>query len=98
MYHLLWELTHVCFEHPGLLDAPAEECTDDVCVTCSDEGRLAEVVLVPGDSIDGVLVRTAAGEERVDTTLIADVAAGDLLLIHGGAAITRIDPNEEGRP
>ena len=19
MYHLLWELTHVCFEHPGLL-------------------------------------------------------------------------------
>ncbi|MBM4598981.1 hydrogenase assembly protein HupF [Rhodococcus hoagii] len=98
MYHLLWELTHVCFEHPGLLDEPAEECTDDVCVTCSDEGRLAEVVLVPGDSIDGVLVRTAAGEERVDTTLIADVAAGDLLLIHGGAAITRIDPNEEGRP
>ena len=45
MYHLLWELTHVCFEHPGLLKAPAEDCTDEVCVTCSDEGRLGEVVL-----------------------------------------------------
>ena len=25
MYHLLWELTHVCFEHPGLLKPPADE-------------------------------------------------------------------------
>ena len=41
-YHLLWELTHVCFEHSGLLkpDRRARE----VCVTCSDEGRLGEVV------------------------------------------------------
>ena len=39
-YHVLWELTHVCFEHPGLLDAPAAECDDGVCITCSDEGRL----------------------------------------------------------
>ena len=23
LYHLLWELTHVCFEHPGLLTEPA---------------------------------------------------------------------------
>ena len=22
LYHLLWELTHVCFEHPGLLTSP----------------------------------------------------------------------------
>ena len=43
LYHLLWELTHVCFEHPGLLTEPAE-CTDEVCITCSDEGRLGEVV------------------------------------------------------
>ena len=35
------------FEHPGLLDA-APVCEDDVCVTCSDEGRLAEVVAAPG--------------------------------------------------
>ncbi|WP_430334315.1 HypC/HybG/HupF family hydrogenase formation chaperone [Rhodococcus sp. ACT016] len=98
MYHLLWELTHVCFEHPGLLQAPAEagaDCADDACVTCSDEGRLAEVVLVSSNPIDGVLVRTATGEERVDITIVGDVEAGDLLLVHGGAAITRIDPREE---
>ena len=27
LYHLLWELTHVCFEHPGLLTEPAEVVT-----------------------------------------------------------------------
>ncbi|RDI14704.1 hypothetical protein DEU38_13213 [Rhodococcus sp. AG1013] len=101
MYHLLWELTHVCFEHPGLLRASdgtdASDCADDVCVTCSDEGRLAEVVMVPVNSFDEVLVRTAAGEERVDATLIGDVAERDLLLIHGGAAITRVHPDEEAR-
>ncbi|MDH6280381.1 hydrogenase assembly protein HupF [Prescottella agglutinans] len=98
MYHLLWELTHVCFEHPGLLQTPADadgDCADEVCVTCSDEGRLAEVVLASTDSLGGVLVRTATGEERVDTTLVGDVDLHDLLLVHGGAAITRLDPHEE---
>ena len=42
LYHLLWELTHVVFEHPGLLNEDAG-CTDEVCITCSDEGRVAEV-------------------------------------------------------
>ncbi len=98
MYHLLWELTHVCFEHPGLLQAPAGasgDCADDTCVTCSDEGRLAEVVLAPADPLTDALVRTAGGEERVDTTLVGAVAPHDLLLVHGGAAITRLDPHEE---
>ncbi len=48
MYHLLWELTHVCFEHPGLLKPTDEET---VCVTCGDEGRLGEVVLEPADAV-----------------------------------------------
>lgn len=100
MYHLLWELTHVCFEHPGLLQTPAGadgDCADDTCVTCSDEGRLAEVVAAPADPLTDTLVRTAGGEERVDTTLVGDVAPHDLLLVHGGAAITRLDPHEEVR-
>ena len=59
MYHLLWELTHVCFEHPGLLTVTAEECADEVCVTCSDEGRLGEVVQPPA-----ARVRTGAGPHR----------------------------------
>jgi len=89
IYHLLWELTHVCFEHPGLLK-PEPECTADgdvgsVCITCSDEGRPAEVVLVDGDE---ALVRTPEGQERIDVSLIDSPSPGDLVLIHAGFAIT----------
>src|SRR6201996_3301269 len=85
-YHLLWELTHVCFEHPGLLKP---ECTQGVCVTCSDEGRLGEVVTPSADQI--ATVRTARGVEDVVTTLVDPVGAGDLVLVHAGTAISRLD-------
>jgi hypothetical protein len=85
-YHLLWELTHVCFEHPGLLK---EECGDDVCVTCSDEGRLGEVVTPSADGM--AAVRTANGVENVATTLVDPVAAGELVLVHAGTAISRVE-------
>jgi hypothetical protein len=83
IYHLLWELTHVCFEHSCLLK-PDPECTDEVCITCSDEGRPAEVVTVDGDE---ALVRTPDGQERIDVSLIDSPAPGDLVLIHAGFAI-----------
>lgn len=94
MYHLLWELTHVCFEHPGLLAAPGNECTEEVCITCSDEGRLAEVVVPPVDLFSPALVRTATGEEFVDTTLAGDVVTGDLILVHAGAALTKVETDD----
>jgi len=92
-YHLLWELTHVCFEHSGLLK-PDPACTDDVCVTCSDEGRLGEVVTA---SVDGLVatVRTARGLESVVTTLIGPITTGQLLLVHAGTAISRVDDAEQ---
>ena len=93
LYHVLWELTHVCFEHPGLLrdHAGSGECTTDgeVCVTCADEGRLAEVVEAgPGEQ---ARVRTAAGLEGVDTTLIGTPQVGDLVLVHAGSAVTLLE-------
>jgi hypothetical protein len=88
-YHLLWELTHVCFEHSGLLKPQGAE---DVCVTCSDEGRLGEVVAA---STEGqATVRTARGVESVVTTLVDPIAAGELVLVHAGTAISRVE--EEG--
>ena len=88
MYHLLWELTHVCFEHPGLLKPPADECTDDVCVTCSDEGRLGEVMIDAGRR-HGQPVRTANGEEWVDDHASSTRSPpNELVLVHAGAAIT----------
>jgi hypothetical protein len=95
LYHLLWELTHVCFEHPGLLKPPAEERADEVCVTCSDEGRLAEVILEPADVTSSALVRTADGEEWVDVAMVGAVAPNDLVLVHAGAAIARLGAPEE---
>jgi hypothetical protein len=90
LYHLLWELTHVCFEHPGLLTASPAECTDEVCVTCSDEGRLAEVLVAPDGPFGLALVRTATGEEEIDATLVGAVEPGDLLLVHSGSALTSL--------
>jgi hypothetical protein len=91
LYHLLWELTHVCFEHPGLLkpDVAAE-----TCVTCGDEGRLGEVVLAPADATAEALVRTATGEEWVDTSMLGSVGVNDLVLVHAGAAITRLEATQ----
>ncbi len=94
LYHLLWELTHVCFEHPGLLVSTDPDCTDEVCVTCSDEGRPGEVVLAPETPYSPALVRTATGEEAVDVTLVGEVAPGDLVLVHAGSAIARVDEEE----
>jgi hypothetical protein len=88
-YHLLWELTHVCFEHSGLLKP---EPTGDVCVTCGDEGRLGEVVTVSADG--QAAVRTARGVENVVTTLIDPIAVGELVLVHAGTAISRVDEEE----
>lgn len=87
LYHLLWELTHVCFEHPGLLKPSVEA---ESCITCGDEGRLAEVVLEP-DQAGQALARTANGEEWVDTSLLGSVSINDLVLVHAGAAITRVE-------
>lgn len=86
IYHLLWELTHVCFEHPGLLTTTPED-TGPACVTCSDEGRLAEVVIAPSEAGGRVRVRSAAGEEWVDSAMLEQVAVNDLILIHAGTAI-----------
>jgi len=88
-YHLLWELTHVCFEHSGLLKP---EHPEEVCVTCSDEGRLGEVVAASaGEQAPGMaIVRTARGVENVAMTLVDPVAAGELVLVHAGTAISRV--------
>lgn len=91
--HRLWELTHECLEHSGQVGPQVAEvelaCTDEVCITCSDEGRLAEVVSAgPGYQ---ARVRTATGIELIDTALTGTPEPGDLLLVHAGFAISLVD-------
>ena len=87
LYHLLWELAHVCLEHGGVLDPP-EACEGPVCITCADEGRLAEVVTASGTT---ARARTATGVEEVDLSLVGEAVPHDLLVVHAGMAITRLD-------
>ena len=69
LYHLLWELTHVCFEHPGLLDRDRGPCTDDGLHHLLRRGAARR-----GGRRRG-RVRTAAGVEDVETTLVDPVRA-----------------------
>lgn len=57
---------------------------EDVCITCSDEGR-------PGVVIGEHRVRTDAGDEDVDLTLVPGVGPGDRVLVHAGMAIAQLD-------
>ncbi len=98
-YHLLWELTQVVFDHPGLLHGPEAEaepegdtdagCAGEGCVTCSDEGRLAEVRSIADDRT--ALVLAGGHEERVDTSVVGGVGPGDLVLVHAGLAIAVVE-------
>lgn len=86
-YHLLWELAHVCFEHPRVLEARVEEAP--ACPACMDEGELGEVQLVEGPGEATVLV---AGVPRsVDLSLVGGCAEGELVVVHAGVAITKLE-------
>lgn len=91
LYHLLWELTHVCLEHSGLGPVRDADCTDEVCITCSDEAVAAEVVRTLDP--DTATVRTADGSQDVDVSLVGPVVEGDLVLVHAGTAISRVEPD-----
>ncbi len=71
---------------------------DGVCITCSDQADVAEVIEV----VDAhtVQARTAAGLQAVDTTLLADVHVGDRVLVHAGTAISDLPDTAdlEGNP
>jgi hydrogenase maturation factor len=92
MYHLLWELTHVVLEHKGLLDL-APERADEICITCSDQGLVAEVQRAPTKGMVEVLVGGAPA--TVDVRLVDNVAPGDLLLVHAGVALATLTEREQ---
>lgn len=68
--------------------APPPDCDGPVCITCSDEGRFAEVVAVHGPTAQ---VRTAEGLEDADLTLVGGAQPHDLLVVHAGMALTRLE-------
>ena len=80
-YHVLWELVHVFFEHPGLLD--------DACITCGDVAVRARVVAL-GD--ETATIEKEGAREEVATDLVEGVEVGDELLCHAGVALEKLEP------
>jgi hydrogenase maturation factor len=70
----------------------AQECAEEHCITCGDQGIPLLVVALEGDG----LVRcrdTAAPAEpdaMVDVELVGDVAPGDSVLVHAGVALVHL--------
>ena len=60
-------------------------CGDDHCITCSDEAVPMRVTEVRPDGI------AVCGATEVMTDLVGEVAPGDELLVHAGAAIARVE-------
>lgn len=60
------------------------------CITCSDEAVVVKVLQVEQES-GLALVEVEDQTEEVDITLVEQVAPGDTLLVHGGAAIALLE-------
>jgi D-sedoheptulose 7-phosphate isomerase len=82
-YHVLWELVHVFFEHPGLLT--------DACITCGDVAVPARVVAVSGAK---ATIEKDGAREQIAVDLVDDVSVGDVLLCHAGVALHKL-PHDE---
>lgn len=62
-------------------------CDGDVCLTCSDQALPWPVVAVEDDL---AWVDTGGAREQVSVALV-EVAVGDVVLVHAGEAIARLD-------
>jgi hypothetical protein len=90
IYHLLWELTHMCLERGSVVrpDADPRPRTQERCITCSDDAKLGEIVELEPDG--RATVRVDGGMETVDVALMDDPSVNDLVLVHAGTAITSV--------
>jgi hydrogenase assembly chaperone HypC/HupF len=66
-------------------------CGSEHCITCGDVGEPMTVVAV--DTERGLALCSGQDGERVtvETALVAPVSPGEVLLVHAGTAIARLD-------
>jgi hydrogenase expression/formation protein HypC len=63
---------------------PASECSDQICITCSDTAVEVRVLRLLEDEM--AVVDTGAGEETVSVALVT-ARVGDTILVHAREAI-----------
>ena len=64
----------------------------DGCVVCSDAGIPVRVISIEGD--DALCEDAAGNQAEIAVELVAPVAAGEVLLTHGGVAIGKLEKAE----
>lgn len=61
------------------------------CITCSDEATPARVLRL--DAANGLaLVAVGDASEEIDISLVDALVPGDVVLVHGGIAIAKVEP------
>lgn len=74
-----------------------ERCWGETCITCSDEGVPMRVVAI-GPGVGLALCEGPEGRRsEVMTGLVVGVAVGDVLLVHAGTALIRLEDGDEVR-
>jgi hydrogenase maturation factor len=68
-------------------------CADEHCITCGDQGLPLRIVALEGDGLARCSDDAAPSEPdtTVDVQLVGEVAPGDLVLVHAGVALVRLD-------
>ena len=71
----------------------APTCVDEHCITCGDQGLPLRVVALEGAGLARCCDDAAPSQPdtTVDVQLVGDVAQGDLVLVHAGVALARLD-------
>ena len=69
----------------------AQCSTNGHCITCSDEATPARVLRI--DVASGLaLVAVGDASEEIDISLVDALVPGDVVLVHGGVAIAKVEP------
>jgi hydrogenase maturation factor len=78
--------------------APASNavCESQHCITCGDVGEEMTVLKVDRERELALCSAPDGGRETVETALVAPVATGDVLLVHAGTAIARLEGEVPG--
>jgi hydrogenase maturation factor len=69
-----------------------EQCGSDHCITCGDDGVPMTVVRVDRDRGLALCAHESGSRETIETALVEPVAPGDMLLVHAGTALARLEP------
>jgi hydrogenase expression/formation protein HypC len=69
---------------------PPDAHPGEACITCGDVAVAVTVVELLGEGL--AVVDTGAGTEEEISVALVDVEVGDIVLVHAGEAIARVDP------